>query len=174
VSPTTRIVSLGIALSLVWSMSAVSQTASGIPFMPEGIDSIKGRDVCNFRGEFLNRFGVYLDGAKEFSVDYMELNGVLAVFLLSKPILKCGTVDAALDLTHLAQKGETVEFKCYTSHEGGTTLEKWGHVVGLANNHRGTQRFVKARLAWRVNIEEKRFELLDGQPVTCDTSGYVN
>jgi len=122
----------------------------------------------------LERFGVYLDGAKEHSVDYRQRDGVIAVFLVSNPTGNCGVVDAALDLTRLVRKGETIVFKCYTSKEGGTTPEKWGHVVGLADNHKGTLRTVKARLAWRVNIGEKRFEPLDGQSVTCDTSGYAN
>lgn len=162
-----------IFLGLV-SVYPSSQTASGVPFTSEGISSIPGKDICDFQGEFYERFGVYLDGAMKYSVDYRGRDHALAVFLLSNPTAKCGLVDAALDLTRLVRKGEAVEFKCYTGHEGGTTWKKWGHVVGLADNHRGTQRFVKARLAWRVNVGEKRFEPLEGQSATCDTSGYAN
>jgi hypothetical protein len=28
----------------------------------------------------------------------------------------------------------TAEFKCYTAHEGGTTLGKWGHLTSVAHN----------------------------------------
>ncbi|MGB7668940.1 MAG: hypothetical protein WBL66_16920, partial [Candidatus Acidiferrales bacterium] len=114
----------------------------------------------------------YLDGRKENLVHYQERDGITAVFLLSKPTDKCGVVDAALDLTRLIRKGESIEFKCYTAHEGGTTPGKWGHVIGLADNHGGSKRFVRARLAWKVDVMEKRFEELKGQWVTCDTAGY--
>jgi hypothetical protein len=83
-------------------------------------------------------------------------------------------VDAALDLTPLIHKGESVEFKCYIGREGGTVPGKWGHIIGLANNREGSQRFVKARLAWRVDIDQKRFEETRGESAVCDTSGYTN
>lgn len=159
-------------LSALLPISSVGQTSSGIPFTPAGIRSMNGKNICDFQGKFLYASDVYLDRARSYSVDYRERDGVFAVFLLSKPTGHCGIVDAALDLTHLIRKGEGIEFKCYTRQEGGTTWGKWGHVVGLADNHNGQERFAHARLAWRVDIKEKRFEGLEGQPVTCDTSGY--
>lgn len=117
---------------------------------------------------------MYLDFAKEHAVQYRERDGIIAIFLLSKPTLHCGIVEAGLDLTPVIRKGETVEFKCYTNHEGGTTWGKWGHIVGLANNHAGQKRFVKARLGWRVNIINKRFDPIMGEAVRCDTSGYAD
>jgi hypothetical protein len=146
-----------LVFSSLFPICALGQTISGIPFTPDGIRSIRGKDVCEFQGQFPSHLGVYLDRQKEHAVQYRERDGVIAVFLLSKPTLLCGVVDETLDLTPLIRKGETVEFKCYTNREGGTTWGKWGHVVGLANNERGLKRFVKARLAWRVNVEEKRF-----------------
>jgi hypothetical protein len=152
---------------------ALSQTINGIPFTPDGIGSIRGKDVCAFQGKFPNHFGVYLDLHNEHAVQYLERDGIAAVFLLSEPTPLCGVVDAALDLTPLIRKGETVEFKCYTNHEGGTTRGKWGHVIGLANNQNGLKRLVRARVAWRVNAEEKRFEEMSPESVSCDSSGYI-
>ena len=162
---------LGLLLSVG---AALGDTSSRIPFTAAGIRSITGKNVCDFQGEFPEQDGVYLDGQKNILVHYQQRHGVIAVFLLSRPTGRCGVVDAALDLTPLIRKGESVEFKCYTAHEGGTTWEKWGHVIGLADNNNGLKRFVKARLAWRVNTKEKRFEPLEGQSVTCDTSGYTD
>lgn len=135
--------------------------------------SIVGKNVCQLNGyRFFEGVGVYLDFAKQHSVDYTVHEGIAAVFLLSKPTEHCGVVDAVLDLTRQIRKGENAEFKCYTAHEGGTTWGKWGHIIGLANNDNGLKRFVKARLAWRVDVKENRFEELKGQSVTCDTTGY--
>lgn len=161
---------LGVLLSIC---GARGQTTNGIPFTPEGIRSITGKDVCDFSGQFPEQFGVYLNGRKDNLVHYQQRDGTIAVFLLSKPTGRCGVVDAALDLTPLVRKGENLEFKCYTAREGGTTPEKWGHVIGLADNHGGLKRFARARLAWRVNLTKKSFEMLD-DPVTCDTGGYAN
>jgi hypothetical protein len=162
---------LGVLLSIC---VARDQTTNGIPFTPEGIRSITGKDVCDFSGQFPEQFGVYLDGKKDNVVHYQQRDGVIAVFLLSKPSGRCGLVDAVIELTPLVRKGENVEFKCYTAHEGGSTPGKWGHVIGLADNKNGLRRFVKARLAWRVNTQERQFQELKGQSVTCDTSGYVD
>lgn len=159
-------------LGVLLSICALGQTTRPIPFTAEGIHSIVGEDVCDFQGEFPTQLGVDLDRSKEHAVQYRERNGIVAVFLLSRPVSRCGIVDAALDLTSVIRKGETIEFKCYTAHEGGTTWGKWGHIIGLADNENGLKRFVRARLAWRVDVKDKRFEELKGQPVTCDTSGY--
>jgi hypothetical protein len=170
-----KIVKFSLAALIVLLGGSLSgQTLPRIPFTHNGIRSIRGRNICEFEGTFVEGFGVYLDLAKQYSVDYKERDGIAAVFLLSKPSDRCGTVDAALDLTRLIRKGETVEFKCYTAHEGGTTWGRWGHVVGLADNDNGLKRFVPARLAWRVNVKEKRFEEIKAQSVTCDTSGYTD
>lgn len=165
-------------------ISASAQTAHRIPFTPDGIRSILGENLCDFQGEeWQGTYGVYLDLAKRHLVDYRERDGVVGVFLLSKPALvfrsnkptlTCGTVAASLNLTYLIRKNETLAFKCYTAHEGGTTWGKWGHVIGLADNDNGLRRYVRARLAWRVKVNEKRFEEIKGQSVTCDTSGYDN
>jgi hypothetical protein len=165
---------LVLTLSALLSICASGQTTERIPFTATNIRSIIGRNICEFQGEFPEQFGVYLDGRKENSVHYQQRDGIIAVFLLSKPTGRCGVADAALDLTPLIRKGETVEFKCYTAHEGGTTWAKWGHVIGLADNGNGLKRFVRARLAWRVDVKEKRFDELKGQSVTCDTGGYTN
>ena len=126
---------------------------------------------------------MYLDHAKRYSVDYRERDGVVGAFLLSrptlifrsgKPTLTCGVVDASLDLTRVIRKGEDVEFKCYTTHEGGTTWGKWGHIIGLADDDNGLKRIAKARLAWRVDVVQKRFEQLKNEPVTCDMTGYAD
>jgi hypothetical protein len=161
-------------LGVLLSIFALGQTTRRIPFTAKGIRSIVEKNVCDFQGEFPEQDGVYLDGRKENAVHYQQRDGIVAVFLLSRPTGRCGVVDAALDLTPLVRKGETVEFKCYTAHEGGTTWGKWGHVIGLADNENGLKRFVRARLAWRVDVKEKRFEELKGQPVTCDTNGYAD
>jgi hypothetical protein len=150
----------------------MGQTTNRVPFTAEGIESIPGRNICDFEGKYFEGSDVYLDRGKNYSVDERQRNRIDAVFLLSKPTEHCGIVESSLDLTHLIRNGESVEFKCYTAHEGGTTWPKWGHIIGLADNHNGLKRFVKARLAWRVNIKEKRFEELKGTSVTCDTSGY--
>jgi hypothetical protein len=161
---------------LMFGVALISFCHAGarqVPFTPAGISSISGKNICELQGEFPRQLGVYLDQRKEHAVQYRERDGVIAIFLLSKPSsANCGVVDAVLDLTPLIKAGESPEFKCYTGHEGGTTWGKWGHIVGLANNHRGTKRFVKARLAWRVNIANKRFETIDDKAVRCDTSGY--
>src|SRR6267143_5375428 len=161
-------------LGVLLSIFALGQTTRRFPFTAKGIRSIVEKNVCDFQGEFPEQDGVYLDGRKENAVHYQQREGIVAVFLLSRPNGRCGVVDAALDLTPLVRKGETVEFKCYTAHEGGTTWGKWGHVIGLADNENGLKRFVRARLAWRVDVKEKRFEELKGQPVTCDTNGYAD
>lgn len=114
---------------------------------------------------------MYLDLHKQHAVQYRERGGIIAVFLLSKPTAQYGLVDAVLDLTPLIKTGESPEFKCYTNHEGGTTWGKWGHVIGLADNESGKRRFAGARLAWRVNIEKKRFEEIS-EKTQCDTSGF--
>jgi hypothetical protein len=165
------LVSMLAVLSL-FLLCASGQTNGGIPFTPAGIRSIAGKNVCEFQGEFLYASGVYLDLEKLRSIDYRERDGVAAVFLLNKPTEECAVVDAALDLTRLIRKGESIEFKCYTAHEGGTTLGKWGYVIGLADNHGWLKRSVRARLAWKVDVMEKRFEKLKGQWATCDTAGY--
>jgi hypothetical protein len=162
---------LGVLLSVC---VARGETTNGIPFTSEGIRLITGKDVCDFSGQFPEQFGVYLDGRKDNAVHYQQRDGVIAVFLLSKPAGRCGVVDAVLDLTPLVRKGENVEFKCHTAREGGTVPDKWGHVIGLADNKNGLRRFVKARLAWRVNTQERQFQELKGQSVTCDTSGYTD
>jgi hypothetical protein len=162
---------LGVLLSI---RVARGQTTNGIPFTPEGIRSITGKDLCDFSGQFPEQFGVYLDGRKDNAIRYQQRDGLIAVFLLSKPTGRCGLVDAVLDLTPLVRKGENVEFKCYTAREGGTTREKWGYVICLADKKNGLRRFVKARLSWRVNTQERQFQELKGQSVTCDTSGYAD
>ena len=172
-------------LSALLCGGAFAQKTQKIPFTTFGIRLIVGGNICDFQGadrpEEWQTYGVYLDRAERHSVDYKERDGVAAVFLLSKPnlifrpskaTLACGVVDASLDLTDVIRKDDAFAFKCYTAHEGGTTWGKWGHVIGLADNDNGQKRIVKARLAWRVNIIEKRFEELKGQSVTCDTSGF--
>lgn len=179
-----RLLSVSI-LGALFCTGAFGQTTQKVPFTPAGIRSIIGKDVCDFQGaekpEEWQLDGVYLDRAKRHSVDYKERDGVAAVFLLSKPYLvfrtgkatlACGVVDASLDLTHLIRKNDTSSFKCYTAHEGGTTWPKWGHIIGLADNDNGMKRIAKTRLAWRVNVNERRFEELKGQSVTCDMTGY--
>jgi hypothetical protein len=155
-------------------ISCASASGGEIPFTHEGIESLKGENICDLQGKFFVRVGVYLDHRKQYLLDYRERDGVYAVFLLSKPSPNCGLVDAVLDLTPLIKTGESMEFKCYTSHEGGTTWGKWGHIIGLANNQQGRKRFVKARIAWRVNVKEKRFEEIKGEKVECDTAGYTD
>lgn len=162
-------------LSAFLCACAFGQTTHTIPFTAAGIRSIVGKNVCQFSGwRSFEGDGVYLDFNKLHSVDWAVHDGVSAVFILSKPTDHCGIVDAALDVTHLTRKGESVEFKCYTGHEGGTTWGKWGYVIGLANNENGTRRIARARLAWKVDVLEKRFEELKGQSVTCDMTGYAD
>jgi len=113
-----------------------------------------------------------LDDNKEYAIQYRERDGIIGLFLLenSAPPQYCGIVDAALDLTPLRKKGEDPLFKCHVNSEGRT---RWGRVVGLGDNQRGRKRFLVPRLAWRVNTKEKRFDLIKGEPVTCDASGYI-
>ena len=166
---------LSLVLIALLFISPKCANAGDIPFTPTGIASVKGKDICELRGEFYSRVGVYLDGQKVHAVRYLSRDGMTVVFLLGKPLSEnCGVVDAFLDLTPLIESGETVEFKCYTDTEGGTTWSKWGHVIGLANNERGRKRFVRARLAWRVNVAEKKFEAIRDKPVRCDSRGYTD
>jgi len=110
-----RLVSvLGAALSIC----ALGQTTRPIPFTAEGIHSIVGEDVCDFQGEFPAQLGVDLDRSKEHAVQFRERNGIIAVFLLSRPVSRCGMVDAALDLTSVIRKGETVEFSAIRPTKG--------------------------------------------------------
>jgi hypothetical protein len=153
---------------------SVFGTQDTIPFSSAEIAASPGKDICSFGEQFPKQEGVYLDSANQHAVEYREHDGIIGVFLLSKTTTHCGIIDASLNLTPLIRKGETIEFKCYTNREGGTTAGKWGHIIGLANNHSGQKRFVKARLAWRVNIENKRFEPITGEAVQCDTSGYTD
>ena len=160
---------------LIWIGSAL--IASGqdkTPFTAAEIAASPGKDICSFGEQFPKQEGVFLDSANQHAVEYREHDGIIGVFLLSNPTTHCGIVDASLNLTPQIRKGETVEFKCYTNREGGTTWGKWGHVVGLADNQGGRKRFVTARLAWRVNVTEKRFEEIKGKTVRCDTSGYAD
>lgn len=164
-----------LMFAMLLPICTLGQTSSSkVPFTAAGIRSMPGKNICDFQGQFLYASGVYLNQARGYSLDYRERDGILAVFLLSKPTDHCGIVDAALDLTALVRKDENIEFKCYTAHEGGTTSANWGHIIGLADNENGSKRFVRARLAWRVNIKEERFEELKGKIVTCDTSGYAD
>lgn len=149
-----------------------SQTAEKVPFTPAGIASLKGHNICSLEGEFPEQFGLYLDDKKEQAVQYRERDGVIAVFLLEKSVAPdyCGTVDAILDLSATRKKEENPLFKCHINKEGRT---RWGHIVGLGDNLRGHKRFVVPRLAWRVNINEKRFDKIKDEPVTRDASGYI-
>ena len=167
----TQVTVLGV---LAVCCSALLASQGVIPLTPAGIASLPGKDVCSLGEEFPKQSGVYLDMAKAHAVQYREQKEITAIFLSSKPTDHCGIVDASLDLTPVIRKGETVEFKCYTNHEGGTTWGKWGHVVGLANNNKGQKRFVNARLAWRVDTETNRFLPITGEAVRCDTSGYAD
>jgi hypothetical protein len=147
--------------------------AQEVPFTPDGIASLTGQDICKLQGEFPKTMGVYLDRQKQHAIQSREREGIVAVFLLSKPSSRnCGVVDASLNLTPLIKGSETPEFKCSSGKEGGATWGRWGHIVGLADNQSGKKRYVKARLAWRVNVPAKRFEPITGNVVTCDTSGY--
>jgi hypothetical protein len=151
----------------------LGQTTDGsVPFTSGGIASLPGHDICSLQGEFPKQFGLYLDDKKEHSVEYRERDGVIALFLLGKslPPKDCGTVDAVLDLTPLIKKGEDPLFKCHLNSEGRT---RWGRVVGLGDNQRGHKRFLTPRLAWRVNIKEKRFDEIKEEPTSCDASGYI-
>ncbi|MEQ1741458.1 MAG: hypothetical protein ABL869_03015 [Candidatus Nitrotoga sp.] len=143
------------------------------PFTSEGLNTLKGKDICSIEGEFSGELGVYLDGHKDYSVVYRERDGVIAAFLLSHPTNNCGKVEAVLNVTKTIKKEEFIEFQCYTKHEGGTGWEKWGHVIGLVNNDKGNKRFVTARVAWRVNVEKKRFEKIS-KKTECDTIGYAD
>jgi hypothetical protein len=164
---------LAFLVALLPACSA-GQSSRAIPFTGAGIQSVVGHDVCAFEGDFPNQFGVDLDRSKEYAVQYRERDGRVAVFLLRNPSARCGVVVASLDLTSMIHAGETVEFKCYTSREGGTVLGKWGQIVGLGDNENGKNRFARARLAWKVDLKEKRFVEIASQTVTCDTSGYSN
>ena len=52
------------------------------------------------------------------------------------------------------------------------TWEKWGHIIGLADNQRGRKRFVNARLAWKVNVPQQGLDPIRTKTVRCDTTGY--
>jgi hypothetical protein len=174
VAPVSLAFCLFSAVFAIFPIVVTAQTATGVPFDSEGILSIGGKDVCVFAGTFPDQFGVYLDKRKENALQYRGRDGVVALFLIRKPTDRCGIVEAALNLSSQIHKGETVEFKCKAGDEGGTTWGGWGHIVGLADNRRGTKRFVMPRLAWRVNIEAKRFQKISSQAITCDTSGFTD
>jgi hypothetical protein len=165
-----------VPLTIVVMLFTSFESANGgeVPFTREGIASLKGKNICDLQGEFFVGTGVYLNYQKQYVLDYRTRDGVDAVFLLSKPSQDCGIVEAVLDLTPLIKTGENMEFKCYTKHEGGTTWKNWGRIIGLADNQQGRKRFVKARMAWRVNVKEKRFEEIKDEKVECDTAGYTD
>ena len=165
---------LSVAFLGICFTSLLFASQGEAPFTPARIASLTGKDICSLGETFPKQLGVYLDLEKRHAVQYREKNGIAAVFMLSSPTLHCGIVDAILDLTPIIRKEETVEFKCYTNSEGGTTWGKWGHIVGLANNRGGKERLVTARLAWRVDIENKHFEPIPGAFVGCDTTGYTD
>jgi len=164
----------------LWALGIILMTCSllfgagvgDVPFTSAAIASFPGKDICSLQGKFPKKFGLSLDDKWEHSVEYRDRDGVIALFLLGKsgPPTYCGIVHAVVDLTPLIKPGEIPYFKCHIDSEGPT---KWGNVVGLANNHSGKRRFVKARLAWKVNTKEQRFEEVKGQAVSCDTSGYI-
>ncbi len=157
----------------VTSIVAGHLRAQEVPFSSNGMATLIGRNICEIQGEFPKSMGVYLDRQKQHAVQYRERDSIVAIFLLSEPSSpKCGIVDAYLDLTPLVKSGETPEFKCFAGTAGGTTWGRWGHIVGLADNHGGKKRFVRARLAWRVNVAAKQFEPITAKTVTCDTRGY--
>jgi hypothetical protein len=106
---------------------ASAHAGTGVPFTPEGIASLRGKDVCSLEGDFPTQLGVDLDRHKAHAVQYRERDGVVAVFLLSRPTERCGVVDAALNLTPLVKPGENLEFKCYTGREGGDLGEVGPH-----------------------------------------------
>lgn len=155
-------------------ISTASARGGDIPYTSAGLAALKGKDICDLKGTFYVGVGVYLDQQKQYALRYLVRNGVDAVFLLSKPTTTCGLVDAVMDLTPIIKTGESLEFKCYTDNEGGTTWGKWGQIIGLANNDQGSKRIVKARLSWRVNIKERRFEEIKDKEVECDTAGYTD
>lgn len=163
-------------LTIVGTLLIATASAHGgdVPFTSSGLALIKGKDICELQGEFHVGTGVFLDERKQYALDYRLRDGVHAAFLLSKPSTTCGIVYAVLDLAPIIKPGETLEFKCYTNKDGGTTWGQWGQIIGLANNNEGRKRYVKARLSWRVNVKEKRFEELKGEDVECDTAGYTD
>jgi hypothetical protein len=162
----------GMVLMVLCSTCTLGQTTGEIPFTLAGIRSLPGKDICSLQGAFPKHLGVYLDDEKKHSIEYRERDGVIALFLLgeSLPPKYCGTVDSTLDLTNLIRKGEDPLFKCHVNSEGRT---RWGHVVGLGDNQAGRRRFVVPRLAWRVNVEGKRFTEIRASSVSCDASGYT-
>ena len=84
---------LGIIMTLSFRAKA-----GDIPFTSAGIASLKGKDLCDLQGEFNKRLGVYLDSQNRHSVSYRERDGVVAVFLLSKPLSPVsGRADRSLD-----------------------------------------------------------------------------
>ena len=159
-----------LGFTLIACCLLVDADAGDVPFTSAGIASLPGKDICSLQGQFSTKAGTSLDAKWEHSVEYLYRDGVIAVFLLGKsgPPTYCGIVDAVLDLTPRIRKGEAPYFKCHVDAEGPT---KWGNVVGLADNHAGRRRFVKARLAWKVNVKQERFEEVKG--VSCDTTGYI-
>lgn len=164
-----------VLLMSIFLITVANLCAQTVAFTPDGIASLRGQNICNLQGEFPKTEGVYLDRQKDHAIQSRERGNVIAVFLLSEPTSRnCGVVDASLNLTPLVKAGETPEFKCYSGTEGGTTWGRWGHIIGLADNQGGKKRFVRARLAWRVDVAAKRFEPITGKAVTCDTGGYEN
>lgn len=164
--------SLGILGIVLITAARCFATSPGVPFTSEGIASLPGKDICTLQGKFSTVAGRSLDAKWEHSVEYRYRDGVIALFLLGKsgPPTYCGIVDAVVDLTPLIKSREVPYFKCHIDSAGPI---RWGKVVGLADNHAGKRRFVKARLAWKVDAKERRFEQLKEGRVSCDTSGYI-
>ena len=72
-------------------VSASRVSAGEVPFTHAGIMSLKGKDICSLQGDFPKTDGVFLDRHKEHAVKTLDRNGVLALFLLSKPLSdNCG------------------------------------------------------------------------------------
>lgn len=46
--------------------------AQEVPFTPDGIASLTGRNICKLQGEFPKSLGVYLDQQREHVVQYRE------------------------------------------------------------------------------------------------------
>jgi hypothetical protein len=153
-------------VSLLLILWVVGVASSGdVSLSESGLASLQGKARCLQKRDF----AFQIDEKRGSALVQVDSDAVL-LLANAHPPEYCGRVEAILDLTRLARQGEIAYFKSRIESKGHT---RWGRVIGLGNNHQGKKRFITARLAWRVNIKERRFADIEGQRVTCDTTGFI-
>lgn len=142
----------------------------------DDVESLVGLNTCQLSQFPYTDTGFELyHGGRLLSVAHLKSHavgraGVLVLVAGATPPLFCGTILDLIDLRQQVREGEWLEIKCHRDRIGRT---RWGEVVGLADSYDGRARLVRARKAWAVDFEADRFVEIEGDPVSCDTSGVI-